>query len=79
MKTLLLTASLLITSISTSFAQSPALDQSFLFDEEDVVVRAQDFNESEDIKKEACKSSQNRYSRDGQHQTQYCKQHNLYR
>lgn len=53
MKTLLLTASLLITSISTSFAQSPALDQSFLFDEEDVVVRAQDFNESEDIKKEA--------------------------
>ncbi len=49
MKKFLLVVSLLFVGIQTSFSQENPLDQSFLFDEEDIIIRAEDFSEEEAI------------------------------
>lgn len=53
MKPFLLTLSLLLINSHYLSAQENVLDQSFLFDENDVVVRVQDLNNNEEEKKEA--------------------------
>ena len=55
MKKFLLVVSLLFVGIQTSFSQENPLDQSFLFDEEDIIIRTEDFSEEEAI---AAKASQ---------------------
>ena len=53
MKSFFLSISLLFMSIQNSFSQEASFDQSFLFDEGDIIVKAKDFAQEEAVPSEA--------------------------
>ena len=55
MKRLLLSFAMMIVTISLSQAQDTSIDQSFLFDEGDIIIRAQNTSDDQNTPKEITK------------------------